>query len=77
MRRVQEHGTHVNSDRYAKQLLIVQNLCRRLREDKYFENAEEGNVINKNLSAQYWKRMAEQDAEYLGKMFKFLQHWWD
>jgi len=84
MRRAQENGCHTGSERYAKQLLVVQNLCRRLREDNYFENAGYNDKTWKQMPefrtrqiARHSTYMSQQDALYLGKMFKFLQCWWE
>jgi hypothetical protein len=85
MQSCQENGIHDGSKRYARQLLIVKELSRRLQKDNYFENAGYGDGKNwENLSdvertliATRASVNAKNDAEYLGKMFKFVQHWWE
>ena len=84
MRFAQEHGIHTNSDRYAKQLKIVEALCKRLRADEYFENAgyqqEHWNSLPEHRCSQIAKHsvyMAAQDAAYLGRMLRFVQCWWE
>lgn len=79
-----ENGHLANGERYAKQLMQVRVLCRRLRADDYFRNAGYDPYIWESIPgyratqiAQHSHYMAKQDAERLGKMFKFVQHWWD
>lgn len=71
-----DHGHLVNSERTAHQLFIVSELCRRLAADDYFDLAErEG-----RKDADWSKRvgyLGKQDAEYLGRMFRHVQTWWD
>lgn len=84
LRSSQELNRHVGSEKETKRLLIVETLCKRLYADEYFRNAGYQRDRWKDLtdSRQSWiakhsSYMAKQDAIYLGKMMKFIQHWWD
>ena len=79
-----EYGHTVNSEKTVRQLTIVFELCRRLREDNYFENAGYQSDKWKDLPdyqrtqiVKHSAAVAKNDAIYLGKQFKFVQHWWD
>lgn len=73
-----KHGHLVSSDKTSRQTLIVAELCRRLHDDGYFELAR--NELN-SRGGQRWAKhvdyLGKQDSEYLGKMFRFVQHWWN
>ena len=83
MRLSQSLGIHVGAEREAKRLLIVETLCKRLREDEYFTQAGHCQETWDSLPnherthiAKHSEYMAKQDTLYLGKMIKFVQHWW-
>jgi hypothetical protein len=77
-------GRVVGSDKIARQLLIVSELCRRLETDEYFENAGYKRKDWKTKSprtrsgvieqAEY---MQQQDLAYLGQMLQHMLTWWD
>lgn len=75
---------HVRWERDARQLLIVESLCKRLRDDDYFRRAGYNRKTWKTVPdfertriAQHSGYMAQQDAVYLGKILKNVQHWWN
>lgn len=75
---------HARWERDHKHLLIVEELCKRLRADNYFHNAgydpETWKIrsdFERRKIVEHSSKMAQQDAIYLGKMFKFVQHWWN
>lgn len=79
-----DHGNTVSAPQIARQLTIVTELCRRLEEDNYFTNAGHNRNTWRQISdfecrriCEHSKKMAEQDAAYLGKMFRHIQRWWD
>lgn len=80
-----DYGHTIDAPRVARQLTIVETLCRRLREDRYFQAAGYGDGTRWNTLtdfeqsrvAKHSVQMAKADAIYLGKMFRFIQHWWD
>ena len=76
-------GRHVGSEKEARRLLVVAELCTRLRDDSYFEQAGYNPKTWKTLPDSCKKRaikhsayMAGHDAEYLGRMLRFVHHWW-
>lgn len=79
-----DYAHYVGAERTAKQLLIVRELCKRLREDKYFKKAgydsqnwDYFDDFDKSRIVKHSVYMAEQDAVYLGKMMRHVQKWWD
>jgi hypothetical protein len=73
-----EHGNLVSSDRTAKQTRVVAELCRRLREEDQYDLARnEFNHGEGRRWAEHVGYLAKQDADYLGRMFRFVQHWWN
>lgn len=80
-----EFGHCMNSEKTAKQLIAASELCRRLREDNYFENAgyRQGESwdnlpeYQKTQIARHSALVSKNDAIYLGKLFRFVQGWWD
>lgn len=73
-----EHGHLVSSDKTSKQTLIVAELCRRLEQDDYFDLAK--NELNGRGGLRWAKHVSylgTQDSIYLGKMFRFVRHWWN
>lgn len=72
------HGHLVSSDKTAKQTKVVAELCRRLQRDDYFDLARSE---VKGRRGRHWAEhvdyLGKQDAEYLGKMFKFVRYWWN
>jgi hypothetical protein len=83
MRKQQELGIHVGDEKQARRLLIVETLCKRLRADRYFENAGYDNKrwkevpdFERSRIAKHAGYMPTQDARYLGQMLRFVQHWW-
>lgn len=76
-----DHGHVVDSDKVARETLIVAELCRRLHTDDYAELAgydryDEMNELQRRKWAQHTAYLANQDAEYLGKMFRKVRRWW-
>lgn len=60
----------VNAKKYAKQMMIVKNLIKRIKNENYCE-------LN-NYDYEKNKYMVNQDLEYLGLMLrKHLKSWWD
>lgn len=79
-----DRGITVSAPKTARKLTIVSELSKRLRDEDYFVNAgyERKSWLalsdfEKTRLAKHRGYMAKQDAEYLGKMFRFVQHWWD
>jgi hypothetical protein len=73
-----ENGHLVSSDKTAKQTLIVSELCRRLHDDDYHDLAK--GAIGTSRKFARWGHidyLGRQDSEYLGRMFKFVRHWWN
>ena len=75
---------HVGAEKDIKQLIIVETLARRLREDDYFANAGYDSKKWNTFSDEEHCRisnhasyMSKQDAEFLGHTMRFVQHWWD
>jgi hypothetical protein len=80
----QEIGRHQGSEREAQRLRVVVALCDRLLADKYFAVAGHDRMTWKSLSdfertkiCKHASYMKSQDAAYLGKMLRFIQHWWE
>jgi len=81
----QKHGKVTSSERSAKQLLIVSELCRRLEADDYPELAGYEHAAYPQWSSrrrtyvwQHAEYLAQQDIDYLGRMLKkHLRGWWD
>lgn len=79
-----DHGHCINADRTAKQLFIVSALCGRLGGDTgtYEELAGYARYDTMNeTQRRHWANhsdyLATQDIEYLRKMFRHIQRWWD
>lgn len=78
-----DHGNTLGRERIAQQLTVVAELCRRLREDDYLENAgyrdrrKWNTDQNKSFIVKHAQAMAKNDALYLGHMLRKVQHWWD
>ena len=79
-----DHGVTSYRERTARQLTVVAELCRRLHEDNYFENAGydpktwgRHSDHKRSRIAKHSSEMAKWDAIYLGRMFRLVQHWWD
>lgn len=73
-----EHGHLVSSEKTAKQTKIVAELCRRMCDDVYFNNAR--NAFNGGKGQRWAKHvdyLGKQDSEYFGRMFRFVRHWWN
>jgi hypothetical protein len=79
------NGVTVDAPKVARQLTVVSELCRRLREDNYLQNAGYGDgeawsrmtEFRRKQVAKHACKMQQQDADYLGKMFKSVNTWWD
>lgn len=79
-----DHGVTVGRERTARQLTVAAELCRRLNEDRHFQNAGYDPTTWKHLDdkrktriCEHSVQMAKNDAVYLGRAFRFVQHWWD
>lgn len=76
----QQNGYHVGKDKYARQLRVLAELCRRLRKDDYGDmHGYRDGLTNLELR-EVFKRSnasAKNDALYLGRLLRFVQHWWD
>lgn len=73
---------HVGWERDRQRLLAVEQLCKRLLADDYFDNAGHNNWDKlsdheKHRAAQHASYMENQDAKYLGKMLTFVREWWN
>lgn len=84
MEQCQRLGHHSKSEKYAQQLLVVRCLCHRLIDEEHFENAGVGGKDwrqktewERQQLARHASNMAKWDAEYLGRLLRFVQHWWD
>lgn len=78
----EKHGVTVGRERTAHQLRMVAELSRRIIVDNYSDlagHARYNQMTDKEK--RHWALrtgyLAQQDAEYLGKMLKYVQHWWD
>lgn len=78
-----EHGMVVGSERTARQLTVVAELCRRLEADDHFTQAGYKHETWPALSDFERKRisdhaeyMVKQDVEYLAKTMKDIRCWW-
>lgn len=72
------HGHLVSSEKTAKQTSVVAEICRRMHDDVYFDNAR--NTFNGGQGrrwAEHVTYLGKQDSEYLGRMFRFVRHWWN
>lgn len=78
-----EAGHSKDSKNRGRELLIVSELCRRLYDDNYFENAGYGSTWGQKTGKQqrrvavHAQYMEKQDADLLGKMFQMVRYWWD
>jgi len=72
-----ESGHVADSPIVAKQTAVVAELCRRLEADDYYDLAR--NEIH-GREGQAWAihvgYLGKQDAEYLGRMLRHIQCWW-
>jgi hypothetical protein len=72
-----EHPHLVSSEKTSRQTLVVAELCRRLQRG-YFDLAR--NELN-GRGGQRWAKhvdyLGKQDSVYLGRMFRFVRHWWN
>lgn len=75
-----KHNIKKHDKKYARQLLVVSELCRRLSaEDQYdywLHQMVKKDGKNYRRYADHYRYMYDQDLAYLQKMFKFLPHWW-
>lgn len=78
------HGQLVRSERTSQQLATVSELCKRLNADEYFEKAgyewstwQTRPDHERSKIARHAGYMEKQDAAYLGRMFRHINHWWD
>jgi len=79
-----KHGHLVRADRTGQQLAVVSQLCQRLNADEYFDKAgydpetwRNRPDYDRHKIATHAGYMEKQDAEYLGRMFRYVGHWWD
>jgi hypothetical protein len=77
-------GRVVGSDKIARQLLIVSELCRRLERDQYFENAgykrkdwKAKSPHRRSGIIEHAEYLQKQDLNYLGRTLQHLPKWWD
>jgi hypothetical protein len=74
----EKYGSHVNSKRDARRIRICAHLLKRLREDKYSDNAAKGFGYGSKAWANEWNNVAKQDEELLFTiMKKHWRGWWD
>lgn len=78
MAKTMENGHLMNCERRARQLRICATLCRRLRDEPYYDIAE----MRHPGKGKFWAKMVadlgKQDQTLLGKMIgKYYTHWWD
>jgi hypothetical protein len=78
------HGHTVSRMRIGQQLAVVSELCKRLNADGYFDNAgydprtwRDRPDYECHRIATHAGYMEKQDAAYLGRMFRYINHWWD
>lgn len=78
-----EHGHVVDSEKIARQLTVVSELCKRIEADDHFTNAGYNPKTWRDLPdcerqriVKHTEYMAKQDAAYLGKMMARVQCWW-
>lgn len=75
-----EDGVAADRDKMARQLLVVTELCKRLREGNYFMMAGYRRGLTSAQASRVFAHsdyMAKQDVEYLGKMLRHMRSWWD
>jgi hypothetical protein len=78
-----DYGNGVNHMRYSRQLLVCSVLCKRIRDDNYYEEAEKAFGKSRDKNGHHWyitMAMANQkhEQELLGKMIgKYISYWWD
>jgi hypothetical protein len=73
-----DEGHLVRSARYGRQLTVCAELCKRMREDKYAENASRTFPDRGTDWAKSIRRSKDQDNRYLGLLIgKYYRHWWD
>jgi len=77
------HGRVVDSDKIARQITVVSELCKRMEREEYFDNAgysrsDWGLLPDKEKQriARHATYMMRQDAQYLGKTMAKIQSWW-
>lgn len=72
-----ENGHLLNAPRYARQTQIGAHLCKRIREDDYYEDLDK-RYANWTHGVLHGQTIREQDKEMLGKLIgKYIDHWWD
>jgi hypothetical protein len=76
-----ENGITSDSRKVARRTLVVSELCRRLHDDDYAELA--GHARYDRMSdrqqrawAKHTNYLAQQDADYLGKVLRNIRNWW-
>jgi hypothetical protein len=74
-----DHGNTVNAQKIARQLTIAMELCRRLREDEYLDHSRwhKWSEDKRTRMVRHSMEQAKKDALYFGRVFRFVQHWWD
>ena len=75
------NGIVMDSEKIARQTLIVSELCRRLQSDDYAEIAgwhriDEMNPVQQKNWARHSEYLANQDVAYLAKTLLHLRKWW-
>lgn len=74
-------GHHTNSARDGRNMLVCAELLKRLREDRYYEEAKDpfdNKYDEVRVRVLQSMRQSKSDQEYLGKMIgKWLTFWWD
>src|SRR6185437_11329080 len=78
------HGQRQYSARIDRHLTVVSELCKRLAEDYYLDRAgfmgrgwDEVEPQERSRISNHCVYLEKQDAEYLGKMMRFVQWWWE
>lgn len=75
-----EDGVTADREKTARQLLVVSELCKRLREDNYFVMAGYRYGLDDAKARRVFAHsdyLAKQDIEYLGRVLRHLRSWWD
>lgn len=74
------YGISSDKHKIVKQLKITKNLLKRITDDNYLELAkynQKDSFKKKRFIMEQIEYLENQDAEYLGKMFKKVRNWWD
>lgn len=80
MARCQQHGHLVGAPKKARQLTVLAELCRRLQEDNYADMHGYREGLTDFELREVFKRSdasAMNDCLYIGRLFRFVRHWWD